>query len=53
MMRERILVGRSAAEIAAAHGMTESAVNTALSRAFAKLRKNFRADVRDSTREAD
>jgi RNA polymerase sigma factor (sigma-70 family) len=40
MMRERILVGRSAAEIAAAHKMTESAVNTALSRAFAKLRGN-------------
>lgn len=53
MMRERILAGRSAAEIAAAHDMTESAVNTALSRAFARLRKNFQADVRDSTRDAD
>jgi RNA polymerase sigma-70 factor (ECF subfamily) len=53
MMRERIIGDRTAAEIAAAHGMTEGAVNTALHRAFAKLRENFRADVRDSTARAD
>jgi RNA polymerase sigma-70 factor, ECF subfamily len=52
MMRERIIGDRTAAEIAAAHGMTEGAVNTALHRAFAKLRENFRADVRDSTASA-
>lgn len=53
MMRERIIGDRSAAEIAAARGMTEGAVNTALHRAFAKLRDNLRADVRDSTAGTD
>lgn len=47
LMSERIIADKSAAEIAAAHEMTEGAVNTALHRAFAKLRENLQADVRN------
>jgi RNA polymerase sigma-70 factor (ECF subfamily) len=50
LMIERIIADRSAAEIAAGRGMTENAVNTALHRAFTKLRKSFQADVRDSAK---
>lgn len=50
LMSERIIADKSAAEIAAARGMTESAVNTALHRAFTKLRERFQVDVRNSTK---
>jgi RNA polymerase sigma factor (sigma-70 family) len=53
LMRERILADMSPAEIAAARGMTEGAVNTSLHRAFQKLRDNLRTDVRNSTGGAD
>lgn len=53
LMSERIIADKSAAEIAAARGMTEGAVNTALHRAFTKLRENFQRHVRDSTTGTD
>jgi RNA polymerase sigma-70 factor (ECF subfamily) len=47
LMSERIIADRSAAEIASAHEMTEGAVNTALHRAFTKLREILQGDVRN------
>jgi RNA polymerase sigma factor (sigma-70 family) len=53
LMGERILADRSSAEIAVARDMTENAVNVALHRAFATLRENLQADVRDPTADTE